>query len=349
MNRQTKLRLALFMGVLLLVAIGIGYWYFGIHKKTPDYAIQMVQRSLEQHDKALFHRYVDVDRLLNSSYDGFLEGVIEVDTVVPEEARSAIGNFTHIMKGPIIASFKEALDHYVETGNWTEDDLPENASIASELWARSGLQKIEFRSVDDVVVDAEGTLAIANLRVYQKEAGREFVLDVALHREKNGNWQVAEIRNLRDFITMVGEARRTQLEQYLDATAEIIERHDRTIRNAELKYSQLLSNGSLGNQTTRDEIKDLMENVFQKDWEERRQELFSVAVPDGAQTLHHLRLRICDLYIDYARDYATWMTDKKAGTIREADAKLKQAKTLELEAKTIARRMGAAPDSQPAN
>ena len=116
-----------------------------------------------------------------------------------------------------------------------------------------------------------------------------------------------------------------------------------------MKYSHLLASGSLGSQATRDEIKDLMENVIQKDWDERKQELFSVSVPDAAQTLQHLRIRICDLYIDYAKNYALWMTDKKAGTIREADTKLKQAKTLELEASTIARRMTRATGTETSN
>ena len=199
MGRKLKLRLALFVAVLLLVAVGIGCWYFGYYRKTPDYAIRMVERSLDEHDKALFHRYVDADQMLVSSYDGFMEGVVDVETAIPDEAKPAIGSFTQIMKNPIIASFKEALDRYVETGSWAEGDAAEDTDIAPELLARSGLQNVEYRGVDEIS-DPDGDSTVASVLVYQKEAAREFTLEAVLQRGENGDWKVVGLRNLGDFI-----------------------------------------------------------------------------------------------------------------------------------------------------
>ena len=83
-----------------------------------------------------------------------------------------------------------------------------------------------------------------------------------------------------------------------------------------------------------------MTGTILPDWQARKAALEAIDAPDAATPLHRLRLRICDLYIGYAEGYAVWMTDKKAATIREAEQKLKQAKTLEQEEKFLTKRIG---------
>ena len=96
---------------------------------------------------------------------------------------------------------------------------------------------------------------------------------------------------------------------------------------------------ALGNDATRQALKELMENTILPDWQARKAELEAIDAPQAAQTLHRLRLHICDLRIDYAEGYAAWMTDKKAATIRDAETKLKQARTLEQEELFLTKRM----------
>lgn len=343
MNKQKNFKFIL-AGVILVLIVGLGgFWYLRFHQQTPERTISEIRTSLEKHDMKTFEHYVDVDGVLNSSYDGFMEGLIDTEIVMPDDAKTAMGDIVRMMKDPILASFKSAIEQYVSTGKWTEDEGKDPARIAeaSELLSRSGLTKTEFRNVESVNRTQDKNIAIANIIVYQQEAGSEFTFETVLARNDDGLWRVTEIRNFRDFITMVGQARRTQLEKYMLTTAAIIEKHDRTVREAELKYGDILSSGSLGNQETRDAIKRLMTDVIQKDWEERKHELFVAEVPEAAQSLHHLRLRICDMHIEYAKGYAQWMTDKKASTIRDADARLKEAKTLEQEASVLTRRMDA--------
>ena len=83
------------------------------------------------------------------------------------------------------------------------------------------------------------------------------------------------------------------------------------------------------------------------DWTQRKAELSDLTVPPMADTLHHLRLRSCDMRIAYILGYAAWLDDKKAATIREAQAKLKQAKTLENEAAALARHMSGQSNAVP--
>jgi hypothetical protein len=194
---------------------------------------------------------------------------------------------------------------------------------------------------NSVAKDKEAGTAIAKVRIFQQEANEEFVLDVQFTEQADGTWRVTEVGNFHEFVLFITKARRAQLVQYADTTSEIISRHDTAMMQAQEQFNSLLSRGTLGSDETRKALKNFMENTIKADWQQRKAELEAVTVPASAQTLHKLRIKICDLHIAYAAGYAAWMTDKKATTIREADRQLKQAKTLEQEEKFLARRVGA--------
>ena len=62
------------------------------------------------------------------------------------------------------------------------------------------------------------------------------------------------------------------------------------MREAEKAYGAILSKGNLADEKTRAELKDLVNDTFKKDWEERKQELFTLRVPRDAETLHNLQM-----------------------------------------------------------
>ena len=62
-------------------------------------------------------------------------------------------------------------------------------------------------------------------------------------------------------------------------------------------------------------------------------------VPKDAETLQNLYMRICDLSIAAAKDYAKWMDDNNAATIKSAEEKIHQVQTLMAEAASLAKRM----------
>ena len=78
-----------------------------------------------------------------------------------------------------------------------------------------------------------------------------------------------------------------------------------------------------------------MLDVIKKDWQARKQELFSIKVPPEAQDLQNMRLKICDLEIDYANNYAQWLEDKKASTLRISEERQRQSNELKAEAATL--------------
>ena len=131
------------------------------------------------------------------------------------------------------------------------------------------------------------------------------------------------------------KARQDQLKDYLTAADAVIDRHEAVIRAADRKLVETLQQGNLGDTVTRQAMKKIMEEEVLPDWHQREEELQTLSVPVQAQSLQRLRLRICAAQIQYAEAYAEWLDTKSAATVRKANELLKEAKTLEHEAKVL--------------
>ena len=331
-------RIKLAAGSIAAAAIlaGGGWYFFHTRTDTPDYAMNSVSKSIEKHDVQEFHRYVNVDSVLDSGYNGFIDGMTNFDPAMTPETKEAIRNFTQMLRTPLLLSLRSSIDSYVETGDL---NAKENVGVA-DLIQRTGLNDIEIRGFKNVQPnDANENEAFADVIVFQPELGREFPIQVVLTRTEDKHWQIVRVQNLQEFVAQVTQVRRAQLGEYLAKATEINMRHELAVREAEQKFGAILSLGSLGQDNTRAELKTLMTDVFKKDWEARKQELFSLHVPKDAETLHNLYMKICDLCIAYADDYSKWLDDKNALTIKSAETKLHQAQTLMTEAAALAKRM----------
>ncbi len=113
----------LFAGLAIILVCGSGLiWYFSFYTKTPDYALKMVQESIVKHDTVKFHKYVDEDKLLAGVCDALMQGIIESERPMPEEAKVALSGFAKMFKSPLVNSFKGSLNQYIENGKWGSDD-----------------------------------------------------------------------------------------------------------------------------------------------------------------------------------------------------------------------------------
>lgn len=331
-----KLKLGVIAGVAALVIAGGGYVFLTSDKDKPAYAIETVERAVENHNKADFYKVVNLESILEESYFSIVEGVTDADKTMTADARIAIKNFTEMLREPLLLSLKAAVDSYIETGEFNKE---ENASVKT-LLERTGLDKLQYKGVESVELNSRNSKeATAKVRIFQPELAQDFTFNVLLRRNSKGDWQIVSLQNFSDFINKLNEIRRVQLDKYLEQTAEINSRHDAIILDAEQKYNSILQEGTLRQDETRAALKALMLDIIKKDWEARKQELFEISVPQGAKTLHNLRMKICDLEIGYAEDYAQWMDDKKAATAKSAEDKKKLSQTLRAEDNALTRRM----------
>lgn len=339
---QWKRRLAAFFFVVLLLAGGGVWWYFAHHAKTPEYAVQKITESLEKRDADTFFQYVDVDAVLDHSYEAFMEGAVTAEAPMNDEAKAAVESFASVVKAPLLKSFHDAIQTFVSTGAWPQGTGGETEALLdpSVAMEKAGLAGTSLAGVDRIEYHDEDATAIAMVRVRPAESDEDFTLRVKLAPADDGHYRVVEVENYRDYIVMLAKARRAKVEAYLQETASRMAHHETAMREAEAQRAEILSAGALGNDATRQALKALMEDTILPDWQARKAELEAIEPPPAAQPLHRLRLHICNLRIAYAEGYAAWMTDKKAATIRDAETKLKQAKTLEMEEMFLTKRMG---------
>ena len=336
MNKQIKKAAGIGLAALALVVTGGGYYYFHVDTDTPDFAIRTAQQSIQKHDAKTFYSVVNVDSVLDSGYDGFVEGVTSPESMRSPDAKEAIRDFTQMLREPMLMSLKAAIDSYVTTGELKAED---NLAV-KEFLDRTGLKDIEVRDVKNIQInDANHDEAFADLIIFQPELDREFPLQFILTRNEEDKWQVSRVQNFKEYVEQIAQARRTQLEDYLKQSTEINARHEATMREVEKKYGMILSTGNLAEDKTRAALKSLINDEFKKDWEERKQELFTLPIPKDAETLHSLYMKICDTAIAAAQDYSKWMDDMNPATIKLAEEKIHQMQALMTDASNLVKRM----------
>lgn len=343
MQSIKKRLIALGVVLVLLVAAG-GYWYVDIYTKTPEYTLKMVQEAVSDHNKEKLEKYVAVDHLLDTASDDMLDGLIQAMVPATGDTREAVSNLSRMFKTPVVTSLRTAVMNYVEYGSWTNqksDDNSVNSLVDADMIVnRIGLPSIEFQKLDSMAVDKEEGTALAKVRVLQTDSNEEFVLDVELCQQEDGLWQVYEIVNFKDFIEKLQNIRQQQVKAYLEESSQLMAQHDAVIAESQQKITAILAGGTLGNDSIRGQVKRVSEEQV-ADWQSRKAELEAMEVPDAAGSLHRLRLKICDARIEAAANYAKWVDDKKAATIRASDNSMKIAKTLEKDAELLTKQVNA--------
>ena len=338
MSRTTKAKIScvVLLGAAVLLA-GL-FWYFRIYTKTPEYALRSIASAMEQHDKVLFFRHVRLDSLLDSGYDDFMEGTMDAEFGHSHESSAALEDFSKMLKPAFIKMLSDAVDIRLTTGEWPSSNPAEDAADTENILSRIGVRDLAFREISNLTHNEEALTAEADVIVHQGEADADFTFKMVLAPSEEGDWQVISIQNLHEYAVLLEQERRLRIEAYLEETDAIMIRHDQTSAAAQLRLYSVLGAGALGSQATRDMARQIMEQDILADWQERKTELAAVSVPRNMQSLHQLRLKICDLHIAYAQGYASWMTDKNAATIRSAENSLRQAEVLEVEAGFLVQR-----------
>ena len=333
---KLKVACAALLGVLLVFA-GL-FWYFRIYTKTPEYALRSIESALEQHDEALFLRHVRLDDVLNSGYDDFMMGTMDAEFGHSRESAAALEDFSKMLKPAFIKMLQDAVHSRLTTGMWPSATPAEDGADTENILSRIGVRDLEFREISNLTLHEDTQTAEVDILVHQGEADTDFTFKILLKPSEDGDWQVISIQNLHEYAGVLEQARRRRIATYLEESNAIIERHDQTSAAAQLRLYSALGAGALGSQATRDMARQIMEQEILADWQERKNELEAVSAPRSMQSLHQLRLKICDLHIAYAQGYAAWMTDKNAATIRAAENSLRQAEVLEVEAAFLVQR-----------
>ena len=129
MSSATKLKLSIVAVAVVLLLRGGLFWYFRVHTKTPTYALHAVEQALDTRDEGLFLRYVRLDAVLDSGYDDFMAGTMEVQFGPAHEAPAGLDDFAKMLKPAFIKMVRDAVETRLTTGEWPSADPADEGAI----------------------------------------------------------------------------------------------------------------------------------------------------------------------------------------------------------------------------
>lgn len=208
---NSKKKYLLLIPLVILLA-GLGY-YFLYWIRTPLYALNAARQAVAQHDAEKFARYVDIKSVMDKAFDDFISAESQADEENFAANPFALG-ILHMLKPAVVelmvAETKDSIAHNNEAGDVQAQRVdPVTDAMRKNMENKVQLDKLRIKDV--TLVSSDKGKAKVKLVVYNKGLDKNFTLDLAMEHNEDGDWQIKEIVNLKDFIKEMKAAVQSQL------------------------------------------------------------------------------------------------------------------------------------------
>ena len=226
MKSKKTLALAL---VLLVLLAGAAFYFI----RTPAYALNQVRLALKQHDTAKFEQYVDVQGVLDNAFDDIIkaESKINNDNLFSNPFALSI---LHMLKPAVVDLMKqEALQRIAakttqdNQDNEAVDPVPD--AMRRNLERHIPLDKLTVKNLK--LIKQERNQAIANLVLHNEALNKDFLAQLQMQANDEGNWQIKRVSNLSELIIQLSAAKKAK--QAAD-NKPIMERLNKAVRTSEV-------------------------------------------------------------------------------------------------------------------
>lgn len=203
----SKKKYLLLIPVVAIIA-ALGY-YFLYWTRTPMYALQAARQAITQHDEEKFERYVDINSVMDKAFDDFIAVESQPDGENFAANPFAMG-ILHMLKPAVVELMvTETKESIANSGASTDSDQPQRVDPVTDAMRKNMENKIQLDklSIKDVslVNNTNGKAQVAVV-VHNSSLDKDFTLDVNMEHNDNGDWQIKEISNLKDFIKEIKTA-----------------------------------------------------------------------------------------------------------------------------------------------
>lgn len=174
-------------GVIVALLAGALGWYELYYTRTPQYAVKLIQQSVNKHDIMTFQEHTDLPKVVKKGYKDVRQAQWEAGTI-PE--------YTEDDEDEYEKHTQELIHNGVLTGDWTDSykkSEPDKALLVD--WTAL--------KVKDIKPAANyGQDALVNLQLDNPSVGTD---QLVLHMSKNekGDWQLVEITNLKAYYAKI--------------------------------------------------------------------------------------------------------------------------------------------------
>lgn len=189
------------IAVLIAVITIVLGWYFLYFTKTPVYSLNLARESVEKHDVVTFKKHVDVESIVGSGYDDF----VDVQMNDPLIKDNPFKGFAEVMLKGLKSQIVPALSQEIYNGiEKKSDDSNQNAKskeAADEVKEKTGVKDLEFKSIGAATID--GNSAIVPIIFSSKELNQDVTFDLLMKKLEDGTWQAIKVNNFKEYLDLV--------------------------------------------------------------------------------------------------------------------------------------------------
>lgn len=194
-------KLLLIVGILLMVAIG-GFIWWKIFTSSPKYSLLQIKKAVENHDVDSFEKYVDIESI-TTRVMGELPNLLGAEKDMKLFGDEAAEIVMSLVKEPVVNMVKSSVQAFIERG--TFDKTLTEKGVISKLLKQIPLDSLQFVKVKEI--RKEGKICSVPLEVYVEAYDGKATVEFMM-RDKGNYWQIAEIRNLSEFIQQIAELKK---------------------------------------------------------------------------------------------------------------------------------------------
>ena len=284
--------------VLLILSIIGGYYYYQ-RTNSPEHALEELQTAFEHRDIDTIHKYVDFKTLLPPNYKILTNDIFINDKIYTEKEHNIYQTFYALIEPIIVNGAIQSIDKYIQTGNWQRfnyDSMLKGRQLGidyTELINRSLLFNISFKEIKSIETIDDNSV-MATILVADKYTDTNFDLKLKLVKNEEGIWQVSEVTNYQDYLTMISNLYRQDINTYLTNTKADLDRNNAQFKQLQSEFIVLAEN-----------FKNNPSSSYQ--------------IPTGARHLHELRMESTTYTIQAWKAYAIGIQDNKPKDLAKAE------------------------------
>lgn len=359
-RRRKRLRQErIFFLILVLIFVSGVIWYVTSYTKTPNYAMHEAITSLHSDDKTIFKNHVDFASVTLKAYDDLTVDLFKYDKQLSDHERSLFENFYVLIRRQMCQGAVKVIETQLDTGQWTlPEDMLKGRQLGIDfdlLLERSLIRHTSIVEVENV--DNLGDSATADVKVIEDYTQTPFTLKVTLENFGGGiniggtsfeilgqtfkipgisfkfggnEWKIIRVENYREYLDAVSPALKKDLENYIDATAEIVERYNEIFLDEQSTFIELQRTSSgIMSAERRQEIADYINQTIIPNLSYRQDELNKIPVPKGAEYLANLRKESTAVTIQAWQYYSSGLLDDNSAAFDTAESLHKQELALD--------------------
>ena len=243
--------------------------------------------------------------------------------------------FYILVKPELSRGAAEAITRRIDSGLWT---LPDGLDILKgrqlgidfeRFLERTQLRNTTLVSVGHVTHD--GSTATAELNIREDCTDTSFTLVLALEEAADGHWQIAYIKNYRDYLDTVAPLINGDIADYIETTKPIVDDANEIFAAQKARFAALsrTSDGRPSAQQRKEIAKFLEDDVIPA-LKDRQKKLDEIDVPAGAGYLARQRQLSTETTIRAWQHYIKGLRGDQPREFDAAETLLKQELAIDL-------------------